>query len=77
MQLAAHFQGSLGNGSRPGEGSTPPGAEGRLQGGTEGIVWEQGGATLREESLTHLCQTVTRLGSSREVEEQRLGMDSA
>lgn len=74
MQLAAHFQGSLGNGSRHGERSTPPGAGGA---GTEGIVWEQGGATLPEESLTHLCQTVTRLGSNREVEEQRLGMDSA
>ena len=36
-----------------------------------------GRATLPEENLTHLCQTVTRLGSSREVEEQRLGMDSA
>ena len=77
MQLAAYFQGGLGNCSHHGEGSTPPRAAGRPQGGRDGIVWEQGGVTLPEENLTHLCQTVTRLGSSREVEEQRLGMDSA
>lgn len=54
--------------------NAPPREAGGLRGQR---AWGGGMATLAEENLTHLCQTVTRLGSSRGLEEQRLSMDSA